>query len=303
MSDIDATNPNAAPLGPAPEVVQSNEPNSQPTELQTDDLTQDPSLLSQEDEDEELEHEGKVYRLPKALKPLVMMQKDYTQKTQAIAEEKRTAAAAAEAAKAEQQAAVAERQASREFLREAASVISINEQLAEFDTVDWDKLARDDPAKAQALQVHRTELERKRDTKLGELAAKEQARINAEAEADQKARARMAEGVQSIPGWSRDLAVKLTEHAVSKLGYTPAEIEGLRDPRVVKAIHGHYLSEQQATQARTETRVPSPTQQAAPVPVVGGRAAAAPVDLNKLSPEAFAAHRNKLDAQRRASRR
>jgi hypothetical protein len=38
---------------------------------------------------EEIEHEGRKYLVPKALKPLLLMQADYTRKTQEVAEQRR----------------------------------------------------------------------------------------------------------------------------------------------------------------------------------------------------------------------
>jgi hypothetical protein len=39
--------------------------------------------------EEEIEHEGRKYLVPKALKPLLLMQADYTRKTQEVAEQRR----------------------------------------------------------------------------------------------------------------------------------------------------------------------------------------------------------------------
>ena len=76
----------------------------------------------EEDDSEELEHDGQKYKLPKALKPLLMMQADYTQKTQALAEQRK----AFEAEAAQKQ------QLMQQNIQEVAQIVNIDQQLQQY---------------------------------------------------------------------------------------------------------------------------------------------------------------------------
>ena len=53
-----------------------------------DGQPQDGQATNQDDDSEEVEHEGQKYRIPKALKSALMMNADYTRKTQEVAEQR-----------------------------------------------------------------------------------------------------------------------------------------------------------------------------------------------------------------------
>jgi hypothetical protein len=92
-----------------------------------------------DDELEEIERDGKTYKIPAALKSELMMQADYTRKTQELAAERK--------AIAEQRSLV--EQASEAELNAYAAVRSIDQQLANYSKVDWDGWADKAPLEAQ----------------------------------------------------------------------------------------------------------------------------------------------------------
>ena len=61
-------------------------------EIEKDDDEEQGDLQSdepEEDDSEEVDIDGKSYKVPKELKDMVLMHKDYTQKTQAVAEQRK----------------------------------------------------------------------------------------------------------------------------------------------------------------------------------------------------------------------
>ena len=98
---------------------------------------------AEEPETFDLELDGEVHTLPAALKGAVLRQADYTRKTQELAEHRR-------ALEVERQAlderAGAHEGASRDRLRLAA----LDQQLEDFQGVDWEAYAAEDPDGAKS---------------------------------------------------------------------------------------------------------------------------------------------------------
>src|SRR5262245_52574677 len=80
MTEETATNPVEGEDNAA-----ANLPDTQEVEPQAVDNESGP----EPEESEEIEHDGRKYLVPKALRPLLLMQADYTRKTQEVAEQRR----------------------------------------------------------------------------------------------------------------------------------------------------------------------------------------------------------------------
>src|SRR5262245_60287437 len=90
---------------------------------------------SDDAEHDEIEHDGKRYRIPSALKSAFMMHGDYTRKTQELAAVRRSLDAERETF-------------SRSALTHVADfgrLTSLDQDIAKYANVDWQKLATDDP--------------------------------------------------------------------------------------------------------------------------------------------------------------
>lgn len=159
-------------------------------ETQTDDgLSAVDDLLAPDEEFEEVDYEGAKYKVPKPLKEAVLRQADYTQKTMALAEQRRSveaqAAQVAQAAtftQAEQQAAF--------------QLHTLNTDIAALEALDWANLDGDDPDVRQAhwklqqlsnqrdtlnrqLNEHLTIKQRNAQTAAQQEAAKEREQVDA----------------------------------------------------------------------------------------------------------------------------
>jgi predicted RNase H-like nuclease (RuvC/YqgF family) len=283
MTDETATNlvEDDALLSSETEVAPDEfEPNADDldAEQNTDDEPED-------DDSEEVEHDGQKFRIPKAIKPLLMMQADYTRKTQEVAELRKTVEA--------QRAQGA--QLDGELIQSQAKIVAIDERLAEFGRLteqDWANLEAQDPVQAQTLWRQFSQLKDTRQQAVGELQHKAQQR---HLEQQRMSAKQIEEGqavlARDIKDWSPEKAGKLSDFAVREFGFSPQEIGGIIDPRMVKVLNRLFEADQ-VLKKQTATIKAVKAQDVRPTPKVGG-ASAPPRGLDdRLSPEEWTRRRN-----------
>lgn len=260
-------------------------------DLPSDDLVDDGLLDAgepgQEDDDsEEIEHEGEKYRIPKKLKPALMFNADYTRKTQELAERGR-------AFEAREQEIVQRQQVQQQHIQDVANLMAMDRQLEQFKSLDWNGLANANLEQAQQLRFNMETLQRARDAAANDLHAKSQ---RSESEAKQatanRTRQAAAELARDIPGWSPELQSKIA-NACMEVGYSPQMLERTDFAPFVKLAHKAYLYDQ-LVKERTK---PSAAAPAKPITKVGG---AAPATKNPatMSDAEFAAWRRRQIARR-----
>jgi len=184
----------------------------------------------EEDDSEEVEIEGKYYKVPKELKDMVLMHKDYTQKTQQVAEQRRSFEERAQALEARERIMSATFEKAVEF-KEAQN------RLAQFEQIDWQSLVEQDPVQAQKLSFAHQQAQRDAQAKYGalqqanaeseQLSQKQRQQMLAEAEKDLRAR---------LPDFGPQIAEKIVNSA-KEYGFTTQELEGLTDARHVHVLH------------------------------------------------------------------
>lgn len=170
----------------------------------------------------EFEADGVTYALPKQLERLVMGSRELTQKSQAVADQRRAFEALSEQARVFHMG--------REF---EASVAAELQQLQAYDSVlnqkvDWSQLS---DADAMRTQLQRSQWKDEREAIARELQMK-RAKFEkdySEAVNGMKAKAREAVA-KKIPNWSDATWAEIKSHAASD-GYTEAELESIADPR------------------------------------------------------------------------
>ena len=185
----------------------------------------------EEDDSEEVEIEGKSYKVPKELKDMVLMHKDYTQKTQAVAEQRRVFEERAQ--NLEQR----ERVMSQTF-EKAVEFREVQNRLTQYEQIDWQGLAEQDPVQATKLNLAYQQLQREAQAKYGalqqanaqveQLTQQQRQQMLAEAEKDLKAR---------LPDFGPQVAEKIVRSAKDNYGFTAQELEGLADARHVHVLH------------------------------------------------------------------
>src|SRR5262245_29152614 len=113
-----------------PETPASGQDDALQTETEQGDVA--------EEELEEIEFSGKKYSVPKSLKGGFMMQADYTRKTQELAEHRR-------GFDSEREAFTKEVEARRGSLREEGLLSVMDDQIEQYQRVDWATWRANDP--------------------------------------------------------------------------------------------------------------------------------------------------------------
>lgn len=185
----------------------------------------------------ELELDGEVHSLPASLRGAFLRQADYTRKTQELADQRRSMDLERESFGQEMAAG---RGASRDRLR----LVALDEQLTQFDEVDWDAFAEEDPRAARSLWARYQEMGEARD-RLASAVAHHAERD--ELRAARKAADAMAEtGAKlrdEIEGWSPEVAAKLVDYAQA-FGVALEELAQAADPRLWKLLHKAWRADQ-----------------------------------------------------------
>jgi len=216
-----------------------------------------------EDDLEEIEHEGIKHRIPKVLKPALMMHADYTRKTQELAEQRKEA----------ESARTRYLNADAEFVDAKAAERAIDAQLQQFNQVDWNAFFDNDPVQAQKLAFQMQQL---RDAKAQAAIKTQQIESKRSLEQQQSIAKQYEQGQtvlkRDIPNWSLELASKISEFAAKEYGFQPKELQQIYDPRMVKALHAAMLGSQLLKKASQSSPKPEPVK---PAGKVGGNQAPA----------------------------
>lgn len=261
-------------------------------EVQFDEITGLPKEAAPVDEEIEEEFEGVKLKGSKEAveraKAERLMQKDYTQKTQATAEERRVLAAEREQF---QRAA----QTHQQYLQEVAEVMSVDKQLAQFANVNWQQMTDADPVQALKLHTTFTQLQAQRGQLVQALTQKQQA---AASEQQRNHARQLMEARQvlerEIKGWSPELAGKLMDFGI-KQGFPPEAMQNITQPAVVKMLHKAYLFDQ-LEQQRAKKPPAAPAQ---PVTRVSGASAANTAKLSEVSDAEYIRRRREYISKHR----
>lgn len=237
--------------------------------METEDLAvMDPqgAAPSADEETHEVEHEGRVYRIPNALRGAFLMNADYTRKTQELADHRR----ALEQDRSDLNARHETLQASLDL---RVALHAADEQLEAFQEVDWDSFVQEDPQGAQALWAKYQALAHTRERYVWAITHHEE---QGRRQAEQELAAQMTETgrvlSREIEGWSPQIAAKLVEYA-GAFGVTLDELREIADPRLWKILHRAHQGEQVLKQQATAKTV---VQAQAIRPAVSVTGAAAP---------------------------
>jgi hypothetical protein len=225
----------------APEAEEVDTQETEPVEAEAEEA--EPDLV-------EIEVDGEKYQVPESLKSHIMLQADYTRKTQEVAEQRK---GLEQGWQQLQQAAELQQAA----LAEYAQLSNLDSQLQSFQAVDWNSLYDRDPAEFVRLKEARRDLLDQRQNLTVNIQSKQQEQYQQQQQARSKA---IEEGVKvltrEIPSWNNDLAKTLNQFATEKLGFTPDEVNTVIDPRMVKLLHKAYLYDKsQSNKPLTDKRV------------------------------------------------
>ncbi len=258
------TSPEYEELEVESEEVESNE--DAELDIEGDEQGEEPQAAEQDDDSEELEFNGENYKLPKRISEAVRsMQKDYTVKTQSLAEQRKTFES--------------EAQFRQENINEIAEVVSLDKKILEYKALDWNKISVEDPQLFQQLRFQYDELKESRSEIASKLAHKhEQETLSKQQESVKLIQESESVLRRDIKDWSSDLERKLQDYAVKELGFDLENVvKSKADPRLYKLLHKAYVGEQ-LIKKQTSKPVNVP-KKAEPVTVVSGRGV-----VNRKSP-------------------
>lgn len=225
-------------------------------ENETEETTSEPELdedgnpIEEPDEPEEelteVVKDGKAYKVPAALKDEILMHADYTRKTQELAESRKqveaTLAQVRQVTALEQQAAVA--------------IGTIDAQIADFNTIDWDAWEETDPMAAQRAWRQFGQLKETRGTAYQQYLQAQQQRTLVEQQETAKLIEQGSRDLAAkIPQWGPEKAQALQTHASSAYGFRPEELNGITDPRMIEVLHDAYQFRQASAKQQAVKKV------------------------------------------------
>lgn len=247
------------------------------------------SLLEPADDDEEIEHDGEKYKIPKALKDAFLRQQDYTQKTQSVAEQRKEVEA--------RQAELAERETvQRQNIAEYAEAYSLDNQLKQYANIDWNALIDSDPVQAMKLDRQMKDLQHRRDAVVASVTEKQRAQQFEQ----QQATAKQLESGRAvlereIKGWSPEVAKQLNAYG-QEIGFTAQELAQVSNPKAVLLLH-KAMQFDQLMKKQAATKAP-PAPQEKPVTRITASKATVTKDPSKMTDAEFAQFRRRQIAQR-----
>ena len=255
-------------ISEAPEQMEEELSEDSEIEQEDSDAESEESDADQEDDSEEVDFRGSKYRLPKdAAHGVREIQKDYTQKTMALAEQRK--------------AFEAQAKFQQENMQDVAKVAALDERLAEFNQVDWNRLSDDDPVLWQKLFAQRSVLEGQRNQLAGQVAHKQQQmHLQQQQEFAQQIEASETVLKREIKEWSPQLESNLQQFAVDRFGFGMEEVKASKaNPQLYKLLHLAYVGDQLM---KKQVAKPKP-QVTKPVTVLKSGKGSAKVDPSKMS--------------------
>lgn len=192
---------------------------------------------------------------------------DYTKKTQEVAEQRKALEEYAQTIQVQEQAFQQQVQLQNALISDVAQLQAVDNQLAQFNDVNWQELSDTDFVEAQKLFFTFNQLQQQRSTLATQLTEKQQylqaRQAQSIAEKVEKGKEVLA---KEIPNWSRDTsqAIILTG---KEYGFTDDELSMVVDPRHVKVLHDAM----QWRKLQSNTAVKNKVSQAKPVVKPGAK--------------------------------
>ena len=221
-------------LGEEETLVEQEEPQEEEVVTQEAEAEENPEEITEEEPEEateEITHNGETKALTKSeLKELAQQGFDYTQKTQQLAEQRRSY-------EAQQQALQVNIAIHTQLSDQVSEIKSLDNQIAQYKQVDWAQLAESDPQQYLKLNHAYRDLKETREEKTREYQRQANELSQAQAQSMEQILQAEAKLLQSkIPEITGPKGAEI-KAAVSEFlkneGFSPNEIGGLMDHRMV----------------------------------------------------------------------
>ena len=163
---------------------------------------------------------------------------DYTKKTQEVAEQRKALEDYAQTIQVQEQQLKAQVELQQALFGELAQITAIDQQLADFQAIDWNQLSENDFVEAQKLFFTQNKLQTQRSQLVQQLEAKQQQLTQAQ---QKSLNERIAKGKEilskEIPNWSPDTSKAIISAGKEYYGFSDDEMSSVIDPRHVKVLH------------------------------------------------------------------
>ena len=196
----------------------------------SDEEVREDDAETQPEDDEEVEYEGKTYKVPKELKGALMKNADYTQKTQEVAEQRKSVDERVELLNQRESLMSA-------TFDKAVELRDIQNKLSQYEQIDWQNLVDADPVQATKLNLAYQQLQREAQQKYGEL---QQAQSQAQNLSEQTRQKFLAEEQTKLKARLPNFDMKVAEKIKSvgkEYGLTDNELNSVVDSRYVHILH------------------------------------------------------------------
>lgn len=226
----------------------SAEPELEGEDIEDEETEDDePDAEADEEEDSDEEQTAEVVKLKvngeeveKPLDEVVALAQqglDYTQKTQQVAEQRKELEALQEQLNGATKQFQEQQQLNSMLIEDVAKITALDQQLAQYQNVDWQQLSDSDFVEAQKIFFQYNQLQQQRTDAVSQFESKRQEALTKQQQlvADQvrKGKEQLA---KEIPNWSQ----QTTQEVIStgkEYGFTDAELNSIIDPRHVKVLH------------------------------------------------------------------
>ena len=214
--------------------------NSDDEELETDDE------VDEEESDEEqplqsvkLKVNGEEIEKPlDEVVALAQQGLDYTKKTQEVAEKRKELESLENQIRLQEQNLQQQSMLNSELIQDVAKITALDQQLSEFQDVNWEQLSDSDFVTAQKKFFTFNQLQQQRSNLVSQFESKRQEALNRQQQmvADKVAKGREVLA-KEIPNWSQETTQEIIAIGREDYGFTDAELNAIIDPRHVRVLH------------------------------------------------------------------
>lgn len=214
--------------------------NSDDEELETDDE------VDEEESDEEqpvqsvkLKVNGEEIEKPiDEIVALAQQGLDYTKKTQEVAEKRKELESLENQIRLQEQNLQQQSMLNSELIQDVAKITALDQQLSEYQDVNWEQLSDSDFVTAQKKFFTFNQLQQQRSNLVSQFESKRQEALNKQQQmvADKVAKGREVLS-KEIPNWSQETTQEIIAIGREDYGFTDAELNAIIDPRHVRVLH------------------------------------------------------------------
>ena len=218
----------------------------------SEDETEDEELAETDDEvdEEESDEEQPVEsiklkvngeEIEKPLDEVVALAQqglDYTKKTQEVAEKRKELESLENQIRMQEQQLQEQSMLNSELIQDVAKITALDQQLSEYQDVNWEELSDSDFVTAQKKFFTFNQLQQQRSNLVSQFESKRQEALNKQ---QQMVAEKVAKGrevlAKEIPNWSQETTQEIISIGREDYGFTDAELNAIIDPRHVRVLH------------------------------------------------------------------